>query len=308
MADQLKSALQSFIADKIKFSLAIFCLLLIGGVLLFSLTRKSKGTAIAEDLLGKDLPMEQAIREVEVSIWEVSTAILDYGIDPTLKSLNEYKKKIKDVVQFMTKYKTLEDSDDAKKLTEKFDTAWTNIIGVAENFIETRTKMEELQKEAWDIVHIADDIIDYKIQPAFAKKLPDLLEKEKSIREVEVSIWEANNAVNYFMARHADRAKKEYEKQLKDVDIFWKKYQKLHISTVEKINSKNFWMEWEKAVKVMNKAIELSQQLKKLKIQLLREIHAIDNVVDFGIQELLKERIRKKAESIGLLDQARDGN
>ncbi|MBL4818089.1 MAG: hypothetical protein JKY15_02490 [Deltaproteobacteria bacterium] len=285
-------------------SLAIFCLLLIGGGLFFYLTGKSKATAIAEELLSKDLPMEQAIREIEVSIWEVAEALLDYGMDPTLKSLNEYKNKLKDVDQFMTQYEALIESDDAKKLVEKFNTGWTRIVAVAESFIKARTRMENLQKKAWDIVHIADDIIDYKIQPAFVKGLPDLLRKEKSIREVEVSIWEANNAVNYFMARQVDRAKKEYEKQLEDVDVFWNKYQKLNISTVEKINAKGFWKEWEKAVKIMNEAIELSEQLKENRILLIREIHAIDDVVDFEIQELLKQRIRRKMETIGLLDPA----
>ena len=58
--------------------------------------------------------------------------------------------------------------------------------------------------------------------------------KERALREVEVSVWEATNAIYYYMVEPSGTSLEEYKKQLKDVDLFMAKYKQLIDNEKEK--------------------------------------------------------------------------
>lgn len=254
----------------------------------------SKRESATRGVLEKELPMEQAVREVEVSIWETANSIFYYTAEPSAMALEEYKKQLKDVEEFMNKYKALIDTEEEKKMVAKFEGMWADCVSRAEELIKLRDKIAEVEEKAWDTVHEADDVIDYKIQVAFVEGIPDLVEKERAVREVEVSIWEAINATNFYLYKRSDKARREFPTQLDDIDEFWGKYKKLNITSTEKPFIKEFEDLWNSAVEKMQECFSLSDEMAEKELAFWESIHEADDVIDFEIQEHLKKRIEAK--------------
>jgi len=251
----------------------------------------SKEIEATRKVLDVELSMEQAVREVEVSIWETANAVFYYMLEPSAISLEEYKKQLKDVEDYMAKYDALVDTAPEKRMVEKFLTLWTDSVAKAEELIELRDKMKVLHEKAWDAAYELDDIIDYKIQSAFVEGLPDLMDKEKVVREVEVSIWEAINATNYYIHRQFDKPQREYPKQLDDVAEYLEEYKLLDITPAEKTHIKEFEANWTLTAELMNECYSLSDELKQKYLAFWEAMHAADDVIDFDFQEHLKNRI-----------------
>jgi hypothetical protein len=246
------------------------------------------------EALKVEIPMEQAVREVEVSIWETSNAIFTYLTEPNATSLMEYKKQVNDVHEFMANYKALIDTKQEKIIVAKFEKMWAESISQAQELIKLRDQITKLQENAWDAVHDSDDIIDYKIQAAFVEGIPDQVKKEKAIREVEVSIWEAVNATNYFIHRQFDKPEREFPTQLEDVSEYWNKYKELKTTPIMESHIKEFEVQWGRAMNLMKQCHTAARELKEKHQAFLISIHEVDDVVDFEIQEQLKKRIRKR--------------
>ncbi|MCP3682223.1 MAG: hypothetical protein GY861_05975 [bacterium] len=258
----------------------------------------SKEIDTAKILLDVELPMEQVVREVEVSIWETANSIFYYMIEPSAISLEEYTKQLKDVENFMAKYDALIDTEQEKQMVAKFQNMWTDSVTKAEELIILRDKMKKLQEKIWDAIHETDDVIDYKVQVAFVEGLPDLIEKEKAVREVEVSIWEAINATNYYIHRQFDKPQREYPRQLEDVTEFWEKYKSLNITSAEEPFIKEFDDDWNLSVKLMHECYSLSDELKQKYLAFWESVHMADDVIDFDIQEYLKKRIESRKKQL----------
>lgn len=253
----------------------------------------SKEVDAAKKVVAVELPMEQAVREVEVSVWETANSIFYYMVEPSAISLEEYKKQLKDVENFMAKYDALVDTEQEKQMVAKFQNMWTDSVTKAEELIKLCDKMEELHEKAWDAVHKTDDVINYKIKVAFVEGLPDLMEKEKAMCEMMYSIWEAISATHYYIHRQFDTPHREYRHQLEDVTEFWGKYKSLNITPAEEAVIKEFDDNWDLSVKLMNECHSLADELGQKYLAFWESVHAADDVIDFEIQECLKKRIEK---------------
>lgn len=275
---------------KISILISLSVVIIVGGVIGYLGIRKDKAELRA--ILDIEMPMERAIREVEVSLWETSNAIFYYMLEPSAISLHEYKKQLKDVKRFMAKYKTLIDTEEEKKMAEKVERIWTDSVSKAEELIKLRGKMKALLEKTWDIVSEVDDIIKYKIHPAFTEGLSNQIHKEKALREIEVSIWQAISETTYYTRRQFDKPKREYLTQLLNVDEVWGKYKKENITPAEEPYIEEFENKWSRSVELMNECYALADELKEKYLAFWGSIHKADDVIDFEIQEYLKKRIK----------------
>ncbi|MCP4650488.1 MAG: hypothetical protein GY853_10470 [PVC group bacterium] len=277
---------------KTGFLVGLLFVVIVGGVVAYLNISRKKGEI--GKVLAVEMPMEQSVREVEVSIWETSNAIFYYMSKPSKTALEEYKKQIIDVEEFMAKYNNLINTDEEKQMVIKVEKMWADSVSKAEELIKLRDKMTELKETTWDTVHEVDDVIDYKIQPAFVEELPDLLEKEKCVREVEASIWESINAVGFYMLNRSDKAKREFLAQLEDVNEFWEEYKNLNLTSAEKPHIKELEGLWSRAVELMKECNAISDEVVQKELDYWESVHAVDDVVDFEIQEYLKKRIKNR--------------
>lgn len=271
----------------------IFILILLGVGLGAFFFGSSKGAEKAKSLLEKELPMEQALREVEVSIWETSNAVFYYMLYPSMTSLGEYRHQLTDVTEFMTRYKNLIETDEEKALADKFDISWNQVVSKAEALFQARNEFQETHEKTWDMVHEADDVLNYKLEPSLISGSLDLLAKQRVVRELEVSVWEAISATNYYVYRQFDKPKLEYPAQINDVAEFIGIYKNLTLVDSEKSDLAVFEATWGKAVYLMNQLHGDAEKLAEDQVVFWEAVHKADDIIDFEIRPHLAQRISR---------------
>ena len=275
--------------DKLKIMLVVLLVAVIGGSLLGYLVM-SKEEAKRYEMLTRELKMEQAVREVEVSIWEAANSVFYYIVQPSAVAVEEYKKQLKDVEEFMSAYKKLISSEQQKSKVAKFEKMWADLVLKGEELIALRDNLAELREEIIDSVHDTDDIIDYKIQAALVEGIPQLIAKERAVREVEVSIWEAANAALSYTCKPSAKTSKEFFKQLDDVNEFWQRYTKLNITSGEEPHIKEFEESWNRCRELFLKESQaLADEINTKYLVFWETVHAVDDVIDFEIQAEMKQ-------------------
>ena len=274
-----------------KFIISILLLIGVGsGAFFFG---KNKGAEKAKSLLEQELPMDRALGEIEEGIMGASNALFYYMVHPSKTSQEDYKHYLAEVNEFMSKYKKLIETDEERAVAKKFDNSWKQVMSKAEALLQARDEFQETQEKAWDRVHEADDVIDYKLQLAFVPGSPNLLKKEKAIREIEVSLWEALNATNYYVYRQFDKPEREYPKQIDDVKELWRTYKNLKLTPPEKSHVAEFEVSWKKAVDLMNKLYTDAEQLTEAQSVFWEAVHKTEGIVDFEFQRHPAKRISK---------------
>ena len=277
------------VMDKVKIMLVVLLVAVTGGSLLGYLAM-SKEEAKRYEMLTLELKMEQAVREVEVSIWEAANSVFYYMVQPSAVAVEEYKKQLKDVEEFMSAYKKLISSEQQKSKVAKFEKMWADLVLKAEELIALRDKLTELKEEIIDSVHDTDDVIDYKIQAALVEGIPQLIAKERAVREVEVSIWEAANAALSYTCKPSAKTSREFFKQLDDVNEFWQRYTKLNITSGEEPHIKEFEESWNRCRELFLKESQaLADEINTKYLVFWETVHAVDDVIDFEIQAEMKQ-------------------
>jgi hypothetical protein len=122
-------------------------------------------------------------------------------------------------------------------------------------------------------------------------RLPDLIEKEKAVREVEASIWEVINATNYYSHGQFQKTTREFPAHLADVKEFWGRYRKLNLTSAEEPHIKEFEAVWNRSLELVNESYALADELTGKYLAFWESVHEADDVIDFEIQEHLKKRL-----------------
>jgi methyl-accepting chemotaxis protein len=265
-----------------------------------------------------ELPMEQNLREVEVSIWETIWAADSFRLTGDPKFEDKYNAQIGDVDKFFSKYKALADTDQEKLFIEEFEKLWEDAKDAGNAMIQLTKEQKNAEEEFFVNVDQADDVIDIELQTKWSSTDPDILEKERAVREVEVSIWEAIHAATQYTGISSEIVRGEYaaaaaaaaaaetrasfvkgefkdlmEAQFEDVEEFWGKYKALPHESFETTAIRKFDRFWENAVLEGRKVVSLSDQATMKFDVLFEKIDEVDDVVDFKMQEFIRERIQK---------------
>ncbi len=288
--------------------LGIALLVGIVGYLSINLSKQISGLRTVE------LPMEQSLREVEVSIWEMIHAADSFRLTGHKLYEDLYNKQIGDVDEFYLKYQSLADTDKEKKYIEEFNTLWEEAITAGNVMIELTKEQKEAQNAFFINVDEADDVLDYAIQSKWSSDDPSILAKEQAIREVEVSIWEAIHAAQQYIGLSEEiiRGSQKYidlknastksslvkgnfkdlmERQFEDVDEFWTKYKTLSHEDFENIAIQEFEIFWEKAIVTGRKAVSLNDEAVELFNVLFEKVDKADDIIDFKMQRFIQKRI-----------------
>lgn len=250
---------------------------------------------IVDDIVKNELAKEQFVREIEVSIWEAANAVYYYTRAPKELSLKEYKKQLKEVEHFSQKFDNVAYTPQEKQVFSKFESKWKVAVEKAEELIRERDELNKKYKMFNKKIHVADDVIDYKIQTRFLKGTKNVLEKEQAVREVEVSLWEAANALNLFLETQSLEDKKEYKKQIKDINKFWAKYTKLVTHPLEQTHINEFNTIWKDALSLSKEVEVLSVKVNTLYTTFWEAVKEADAILDYQLQEpIFSEHIAKE--------------
>ena len=250
-----------------------------------------------------ELPMEQNVREVEVSIWEAIHAANAYHLTGAAEYGELYHRQVADVENFSGRYFALTDTAEEQRMNEEFVRMWGEAKALGESLIEVTTKEREATERFYESVDAADEVIDAAIQPAFSASDPNLLAKEQAIREVEVSIWEAIHAEQQYAGLTGDILKggqtkvsfrELMEKQFRDVEEFWAKYKEVAQSESEAKPIRDFELAWDAAVSAGRSSMSFHVEGEEKFDLLYKQIDALDDVIDLKMQRFIESRIEAR--------------
>ena len=148
----------------------------------------------ARQLRFVELPMEQNLREVEVSIWEASHAANAFRATADPYYFELYTKQVKEVDTYYSRYAAMIDTASEVEFSNEFSDHWRQAIATSSRLFEIVNREKSQADAFFSLVDQADDIIDFKMQAQLSEFDPNILAKERALREVEVSIWEAIHA------------------------------------------------------------------------------------------------------------------
>jgi methyl-accepting chemotaxis protein len=255
-----------------------------------------------------ELPMEQNLREVEVSVWEMIQAANSFRLtgDDIYEKL--YNNQIGDVEEFFPKYVDLTDTEEEQEYIDEFNSFWDGAKEAGKVMIEDTKAQKVKELEFFKNIDDADDVIDLKLQT-----LSLSLEQEQNLREVEVSLWEAIHAVEQFTGISGKAATittntevetlfgKEsfadiYERQKDDVNNFWGKF-KANPPAGASLAIAEFDSLWAEAVLTGDEVIRLNANAENMFVSLFNNIDSADDVIDFKMQEFIQQRIDNEDEN-----------
>jgi len=268
-----------------------------------------------------ELPMEQNLREVEVSLWETIHAANAFRITGQEYYKELYYKRIGDVNDFFKKYEALTDTDNENMYIEEYNILWREAQFAGNFLVELTEKQKESEKEFFINVDEADDVLDFAIQMKWSPDDPNILAKEQAVREIEVSIWEAIHAGQQYVGLAGDivRGEQKYlgqkieaakagakasfvkgdfkalmEKQFEDVAECLAKYKALPLETFENIAIQDFLGFWEKAVIAGRNVTSLYDQAEEQFNILFEKVDKADDIVDYKMQAFIQKRIENE--------------
>lgn len=249
-----------------------------------------------------ELPMEQNLREVEVSIWEAIHAANAFRLtsDPRYSAL--YQAELKEVEKFRAQYLALTGTPEEERFAAEFEVLWQQAKVLGYDLI-IATDQEKRAEEAFYInIDKADEIIDSEIQLKFSPNDPNLLAKEQALREVEVSVWEAIHAALQYAGLTPNISKggqaqvnfKDLmERQFDDVAKFWPRYKRLANSPAEIAVVRKFDRDWAAAVIAGRQCIQFHEVGQRKFDALHKKVNALDDVIDLKMQAFIQKRVEK---------------
>ena len=268
-----------------------------------------------------ELPMEQNLREVEVSLWETIHAANAFRVTGQEYYKDLYYKRIGDVNDFFEKYQGLTDTDEENMYIEKFNILWGKAQFAGNLLIELTEKQKKSEEDFFINVDEADDVLDFGVQMKWSPDDPNILAKEQAVREIEVSIWEAIHAGQQYVGLAGDivRGEQRYlgqqievakagakaslvkgdfkdlmERQFEDVAEFLAKYKALPLQTFENIAIQEFLGFWDKAVIAGRDVTSLYDQAEEQLNILFEKVDKADDIVDSKMQAFIQKRIEKE--------------
>ncbi len=253
-----------------------------------------------------EFPMERSLREAEVSIWEAVHAADAYRNTADELYADMYLNQVREVEDYFRQYAVLSDTPTERAAVDEFDIAWNSAVTKGHTLLSEVLRLKEKEELLFQIVDEADHILDFEIQEVFNPNDRNLMEKERAVREVEVSIWEAIHAVTRYsgLTRQIGRkghAEEDFaqlmEAQFDDVELFWAKYKVLATSESEVVAINRFETSWRKAKIFGRSMVALENQATKSANEFNLAVGRADQIIDEKMQPFIAARVEARDES-----------
>ena len=187
---------------------------------------RSQQTSTAVDLT-TEIGREQAVREVEVSLWEASNAIFYYMFDPTVTSLEEYRKQLVDVENFMNQYRHLTDRIPETSTMTTFDDHWYETVQHSESLVEIRDTLSTLKHNLRKQVYALQHSLLNESTLILNETVPHLQEKQDLIHHLAMLVWQAAFEADYSTDHPQSQTHKHFLATAQEIESTWNTYHRL---------------------------------------------------------------------------------
>lgn len=241
-----------------------------------------------------EIQREQAVREVEVSIWETANAIFYYMVEPSAMSLEEYRKQLLDVKQFMGIYDGLVTEGPELQMITEFNQRWQTSVSRAENLIPLRDQVQSASNSLWDDIHDLAQLLQNESLLVISGTPSQIQTKKLLLQECATHLWEVTSCLSFCMHATASENKTHFKAHEEMVASVLERYQAQGLSDEEKEFISSFQQQWNDYLKQLHQRLNLDQELKRQALSFWESMHEVDDVIDFEMQEEFKSRLNTR--------------
>ncbi|MCA9132033.1 MAG: EAL domain-containing protein [Planctomycetales bacterium] len=284
-------------------------LLLIGSLLALVATVSIAHSLQVNHLGTVELPMEQNLREVEVSIWQAIHAANAFRSTGDPFYANLYAQELDDADENFSRYAALTDTDTERLFADEFNWHWRQAKSVGSILLRSTQREAAAGTAFSSLMEQADEIIDRRLQAQMSPSDPQVLAKEQTLREVEVGLWETLHAAAQYSTLTGSAASRlamspplgtPLQRQFATVEKFWSQFKSLATSPAEIAAIDEFEQVWRQAREAADGVIHEHELAAQLFEDLFQHVDAADDVIDFNMQEYIQKRIRDRGRSASI--------
>lgn len=256
-------------------------------------SEKERARAEVERLKSTELLKEEALREIEVTVWETCNAVMYYLNRPSEISSNEFESQIQDMEMLRPLYKSHLESPERKQTFAEFEEMWADAQSRGRELVRLRDEMGSKLSVAMEAVRAADDVIDFKILSTLESAARTAGDARRSkirlITEIEEGLWEASNSVVNFASDGGEVARRqEFDKQVAEIEKEFGEYASLSLSVVEQAHLEELKSSWENARELLTSTLQLHGVISSKTLDFWEVVHASDDIIDFKLQAPLR--------------------
>ena len=241
-----------------------------------------------------EIQREQAVREVEVSVWETCNAIFYYMTEPSAISLEEYHKQLIDVEHFMEIYTDLVTEGPELQMIAEFNQHWQTSISRAERLILLRNQLQSASHTLWNDIHDLEQMIQNESLLVLSGTPSQIQTKKLLLQKVATNVWEITRCLNFSIYSTGSEIEQHFKAHEKTVIAFLEQYQALGLTEQEKDFTDSLHERWNQYLKQLHQGSVLSQDLKQQSLSFWESIHEVDDIIDFEMQEEFKSHLNTR--------------
>ena len=243
------------------------------------------------------MPLEEAVLEMEISVWETAIGILNYVHNPdvdTKESIDVYATNFERVA---AEYRWMAETEEQEELGKEVTTLYIEFKKSGDQIMNlTDKRAAELQIYDESINEI-EEIIDEKLKISINRTVLRAEKKLESALGMESSIEKYNAAIENYMDSQDPILLEEISKAEVEFEQFSNKYRETNPSAEETRLIINIDENFKKAKKAGNELVILTDSLNELLDQFEGKLEEIDNMLENEIQPLIHAETVKAAEN-----------
>ncbi len=251
----------------------------------------SATTGLDTDRLLPEIQREQAIREVEVSLWETANAIFYYMNYPSAVSLEEYRKQLLDVENFMGVYSNLVTEGPELKMIAEFNRHWETSVSHAEGLLPLRDQLQALKTTLSNDMNHLEQVIGNESLLVLSGSPAQIQDKKLLLQGLIANLWHITTNLSLAMHSTIDEHNRHFKAQQQSVTTTWERYLNLDMSNQEQEFITSLKQQIEKYLNHIQEGYSLSRNLKQQSLSFWESMHEVDDVIDFEMQEEFKSRL-----------------
>jgi signal transduction histidine kinase len=243
------------------------------------------------------MPLEEAVLEMEISVWETAIGILNYVRDPDTDTKESVSVSAINFERTAAEYRWMAETDEQEELGKEVVALYIEFKQLGDQIMNlTDQQATELQIFRESVENI-EELIDEKLKISIdrsvlraEKKLESALGMENNIEEYVAAIEDYLDSQDPTLLEEILDAEVEFEQ-------FYNQYRETNPSTEETRLIIQIDENFRKAKKAGNRVIILTDNLYELLDQFEDDLEEIDNMLENEIQPLIHMETVKAAEN-----------
>ena len=241
-----------------------------------------------------ELPMEQSLREVEVSAWETIHAADAFAISGDSAYLDLYRRQLADVDRYFASYERLCDAPVEAEFTAEFRKHWSEAKQHGDRLISAAIRQRDQESKLVAITHAVTKVLAGGWPSTTFADARDLQTLE-ALSRVQVGVWQVLHAFTEHLAPGAKGSSAALSEQvLSQTEQAWESFVALADSDAERRLIQEVERVSGGARAGLERSIQLREEVKSHFASLYQSVDKADDVIDYKMQTFIDSRVQSR--------------